>query len=79
MPLIEVTMVQGRTVQQKHALISKLTEAAFEATGTPRDRIRVVIREVGPDDWGVGGQPYSLVRGTDPNATNGPSSPAEGT
>ena len=68
MPLIPVTMVAGRTVEQKHALIRGLTEAMHEAVGTPKDRIRVAIYEISPDEWGIGGEPFSAVRGTDPNA-----------
>jgi 4-oxalocrotonate tautomerase len=68
MPLIQVTMVQGRTVEQKHALIRGLTAAMHDSTGTPVDRIRVAIYEVTADDWGIGGEPFSAVRGADPNA-----------
>jgi len=68
MPLIQVTMVQGRTVEQKHALIAKLTDAMHEAVGTPKDRIRVAIYEITGDDWGIGGEPFTAVRGTDPTA-----------
>ena len=73
MPLIQVTMVQGRTVEQKHALIRSLTAAMHESTGTPTDRIRVTIYEISAEEWGIGGEPFSVVRGTDPNAptTNG--------
>ena len=62
MPLIQVTMVEGRTLEQKHALIAKLTDAMVEAVGTPRDRVRVAIYEISGDDWGIGGQPFSQVR-----------------
>ncbi len=71
MPLIQVTMVQGRTVEQKHALIRSLTAAMHESTGTPTERIRVAIYEVTAEDWGIGGEPFSAVRG-DP-ATPDPS------
>ena len=72
MPLIQVTMVHGRTVEQKHALIRALTTAMHESVGTPTDRIRVAIYEISADDWGIGGEPFSAVRGTDPNATTAP-------
>jgi 4-oxalocrotonate tautomerase len=84
MPLIQVTMVQGRTVEQKHALIAGLTDAMHAATGTPRDRIRVAIYEISADEWGIGGEPFSVVRGTDPNAVpsstpDSPTAPTGGT
>jgi len=78
-PLIQVTMVQGRTVEQKHALIRSLTEAMHESIGTPRDRIRVAIYEITADEWGIGGEPFSAARGTDPNAATSPTSPTTST
>ena len=72
MPLIQVTMVQGRTIEQKHALIRALTDAMHESVGTPRDRIRVAIYEITADEWGIGGEPFSTARGTAPDATSTP-------
>jgi 4-oxalocrotonate tautomerase len=69
-PLIQVTMVQGRTVEQKHALIRSLTAAMHESTGTPTDRIRVAIYEITAEDWGIGGEPFSAVR-ADPATSRG--------
>lgn len=77
MPLIQVTMVQGRTVEQKHALIRALTDAMSDSIGTPKDRIRVAIYEISPDEWGIGGEPFSAARGTDPNAAGAGTAAAE--
>lgn len=63
MPLVQVTMVRGRTVEQKHALIAAVSAAVSETTGSPIERVRVVIYEVSGDEWGIGGQPHSVVRG----------------
>ena len=54
MPLVEVTMVEGRTAEQMRALISRLTAAVEEAVGAPRESIRIVIREVPPTHWAAG-------------------------
>ena len=54
MPLIEVTMVEGRTAEQLRSLISRLTAAVEQAVGAPRESIRVVIREVPPTHWAAG-------------------------
>jgi 4-oxalocrotonate tautomerase len=54
MPLIEVTMVEGRTPEQVRALISGLTRAASEAVGAPMANVRVVVREVPPTHWAAG-------------------------
>jgi 4-oxalocrotonate tautomerase len=54
MPLIEVTMVEGRTPEQVRALISGLTRAASEAVGAPMANVRVVVREVPSTHWAAG-------------------------
>ena len=62
MPFIEVTMIQGRTAQQKAALIEKLTDAAVEAVGAPIETVRVCIREVPGENWGIAGKPKFPVK-----------------
>lgn len=54
MPLVEVTLVEGRTPQQLRALISRLTDAAQEALTVRRESIRVVLREVPATHWAAG-------------------------
>lgn len=54
MPLIEVTMVEGRSPEQLRALIAALTQAAVDAVGAPKDTVRVVIREVPATHWAAG-------------------------
>jgi 4-oxalocrotonate tautomerase len=57
MPLIQVTMIEGRDPAMKEALIRILTDGAVEATGAPRESIRVILQEVPGAHWGVGGVP----------------------
>ena len=62
MPLVQVTMIAGRTLAQKHELIKRLTEATAEVLEADPQRVRVVLYEVSGDDWGVGGEPVSKLR-----------------
>lgn len=57
MPFIDVTMIEGRTDEMKETLIERLTQTAVEVTGVPIESVRVVIREVPGNHWGVGGKP----------------------
>ncbi len=57
MPLIEVTLIEGRSPEALRALMRRLTDAAEEAIGAPRASIRVVLREVPATHWAVGGEP----------------------
>ena len=54
MPLIEVTLVEGRTPEQLRALMSGLTRAASEAVDAPLASVRVVVREVPATHWAAG-------------------------
>ena len=62
MPFIQVTLLEVRSVEQKHALIRRLTEAVAEEVGGDPQRIRVALYEVSADDWGIGGVPVSVLR-----------------
>lgn len=54
MPLVEVTLAEGRTPAQLRALITALTDAVESAVAAPRPNIRVVLREVPATHWAAG-------------------------
>ncbi|GAA1163168.1 4-oxalocrotonate tautomerase family protein [Nocardioides aquiterrae] len=54
MPLIEVTLTEGRSPEQLRALISGLTRAAADAIDAPLQNIRVVLRELPETHWAAG-------------------------
>jgi 4-oxalocrotonate tautomerase len=54
MPLIEVTLVGGRSPEQLRSLIHELHEAAVRAVGAPPESVRVVVREVPATHWAAG-------------------------
>ena len=54
MPLVEVTLVEGRTPEQLRTLITTLTDAVESAVAAPRPSIRVVLREVPATHWAAG-------------------------
>jgi 4-oxalocrotonate tautomerase len=62
MPFVQVTILEGRTVEQKHDLMKRLTAATAEALGGDPQRIRVAIYEVSADEWAIGGVPVSVLR-----------------
>jgi 4-oxalocrotonate tautomerase len=62
MPFIQVTLLEGRTTEQKHELMRRLTDATAEALGGDPGRIRVAIYEVSGDEWAIGGVPVSVLR-----------------
>jgi len=55
MPIIEVHIMEGRTVAQKRALCRGITEAAVSALGVEADQVRVLIHHLTPEHFSVGG------------------------
>lgn len=53
-PLVEVTLTQGRTPQQIRALIHEVTAAVTRAVSAPVESIRVVVREIPPSHFAAG-------------------------
>jgi 4-oxalocrotonate tautomerase len=54
MPLIEVTLAEGRSPEKLRALISKLTEAVVESGVAKKEAVRVILREVPKSHWAAG-------------------------
>ena len=57
MPIIDITILEGRTDEQKSALITEVTDATVRALGAPPQSIRVIIREIQPAHFAVAGVP----------------------
>lgn len=51
MPLIEVSIAQGRTPDQLRSLISALHKAAEESIGAVPENTTVIVREVPTNLW----------------------------
>lgn len=46
MPLIQVTMIEGRTADQKRALLTAITRAVHESIDVPIESIRAWVTDV---------------------------------
>ena len=68
MIFLKITMMVGRTVEQKTRLMQRLTEAAHKHLNEPREDVRVIIYDIPPTDWSVGGVPLTQ-RTADTRAT----------
>jgi 4-oxalocrotonate tautomerase len=56
MPFAQIYLIEGRSDEQKKAVIEKVTEALHEAVGAPKENIRVWIHEVPKTQWGIAGK-----------------------
>jgi 4-oxalocrotonate tautomerase len=59
MPLVEIHMLEGRTENQKKALLEGVTEAIRCSLEVPLSSIRVWIREFSPKDYMVAGELFA--------------------
>jgi 4-oxalocrotonate tautomerase len=57
MPFVEITLIEGRTKEQKRALFESITAAVVANCDVKPEAVRVVLREVPPEHWAVGGIP----------------------
>lgn len=56
MPLVNVHMAQGRSPDQKAALMAAITDAVVNTLDAPRDSVRVWITEMSNLDYMAGGE-----------------------
>lgn len=56
MPFAQVFLIEGRTEEQKRAVIEKVTAALSEAASAPVENVRVWITEVPKTNWGIAGK-----------------------
>jgi 4-oxalocrotonate tautomerase len=55
MPLVQVTMLTGRTADQKRKLAQRLTDAMVEEAATRREAVVVTFNEVSRESYASGG------------------------
>jgi 4-oxalocrotonate tautomerase len=55
MPVIQITMSQGRTAEQKRELVHVLTRESARILKTKEDAVRILIYEVSKENWGNAG------------------------
>ncbi len=59
MPTIRVELLEGRTPEQKTALVKALTKAVVESLGSKPDSVDVVLFDIPRQNWATGGVPWS--------------------
>lgn len=56
MPIIEMHLLEGRTVEQKRRAAAAITDAVVGSLGVRPDQVRILITEHGLEDFSVGGK-----------------------
>ena len=55
MPVVHIHMCEGRTDEQKSAIVKGVTKAISEAAGIPDSATTVVIHDTKRSNWAEGG------------------------
>jgi 4-oxalocrotonate tautomerase len=55
MPLVQITMLTGRTIEQKRKLAQSITDALVQEAGARREAIVVTFHEVSKENYASGG------------------------
>ncbi len=56
MPIVRIELLQGRSNKVKADLIACVTDAAVTTLGVDPEQVRVLLYELPPEHWAVGGQ-----------------------
>lgn len=55
MPIVTVKMLEGRTDEQKKALVEKVTAAVVETVNASPEAVTIVIEEMAKNHYATGG------------------------
>lgn len=55
MPVVQISMLEGRGPEAKRALVGAVTDAVTDSLGVRPEQVRVLIYELPPGSWAVGG------------------------
>lgn len=56
MPNIVIDILEGRTVEQKRAMVEKVTEALVETINCRKEAVQIIIHEIKKDQIANGGK-----------------------
>ncbi len=59
MPTIRVEMMEGRTPEQKTALVKALTQAVVDSLGSKAESVDVLLYDIQREHWATGGVQWS--------------------
>jgi 4-oxalocrotonate tautomerase len=61
MPLVHIDMMKGRPVEKIERMVVAVSEAIAASLETDITSVRVVVNEMEPHQYAVGGRPWRVV------------------
>lgn len=60
MPIIQINMLEGRTVEQKRNAVAAITEAVCRTLSVRPEQVRIMINELAVEHFAVGGETAAM-------------------
>lgn len=61
MPIIHIDLMEGRPQDRIETMIRSVSEAVAGSLDAPIDTVRVIVNEMQPHQYGIGGKPWPQV------------------
>ena len=61
MPIVKIDLLEGRPIEKIETMISAVSEAVASSLDAQIDTVRVIVNEMKPHQYGVGGKAWPLV------------------
>lgn len=55
MPILQVEILKGRTIEQKREMVKKVTDAVTETLDCPKEAVSIIIREMELENFAKAG------------------------
>ena len=55
MPIIQVNLMAGRSVDQKRKVVQEITNAVVKSLDVPPDAVRVILQEMSKENYAIAG------------------------
>lgn len=62
MPLVTINIMEGRPPEKIETMIGAVSEAIAASLDAPIESVRIVVNEMQPHQYGVGGAPWRIVK-----------------
>ena len=69
MPIIQMNLLVGRTVEQKRSVVAAVTEAVVRTLGVKPEQVRILINELAGEHFAVGGETATMRAAATNNAS----------
>lgn len=55
MPIIHIHLIEGRSIDQKRALVEKVTAAVCESVNVTPDHVKIILQDMAKHDYATAG------------------------